>query len=69
MTRELSDKWWLCPVSRRTLFVFSEALICLSYTAFENGPSGRICTCDLRLIGPLLCWLSYERWWRCHEVG
>jgi hypothetical protein len=26
-------KWWLCPVSRRTLLVFSEALICLSYTA------------------------------------
>ena len=36
MTRELNDKWWLCPVSRRTLFVFSEALICLSYTAVEK---------------------------------
>lgn len=29
-------KWWLRPVTRRTLFVFSEALICLSYTAVEN---------------------------------
>lgn len=26
-------KWRLCPVLRRTLLVFSEALICLSYTA------------------------------------
>ena len=26
-------KWRLCPVVRRTLLVFSEALICLSYTA------------------------------------
>ena len=30
MTRK---KWWLRPVSRRTLLVFSEALIYLSYTA------------------------------------
>jgi hypothetical protein len=26
-------KWWLRPVSRRTLLVFSEALIYLSYAA------------------------------------
>ena len=30
MTRE---KWWLRSVSHRTLLVFSEALICLSYAA------------------------------------
>lgn len=30
-----SLKWWLRPVSRRSLFVFSEALICLSYTAWK----------------------------------
>jgi len=33
-------KWWLCPVSRRTLLVFSEALICLSYTAVVVPPRG-----------------------------
>lgn len=27
------EKWWLRPVTHRTLLVFSEALICLSYTA------------------------------------
>jgi hypothetical protein len=30
---ELSKKWRLCPASHRTLLVFSEALIYLSYTA------------------------------------
>ena len=30
---ELSEKWRLRPGSHRTLLVFSEALICLSYTA------------------------------------
>ena len=29
----MTQKWWLHPVSRRTLLVFSEALISLSYTA------------------------------------
>ena len=29
----MTRKWWLHPVSRRTLLVFSEALISLSYTA------------------------------------
>jgi hypothetical protein len=27
------EKWWLRSESRRTLLVFSEALICLSYAA------------------------------------
>ncbi len=35
----MTRKWWLRPVSRRTLLVFSEALISLSYTA--SGPSTR----------------------------
>lgn len=28
-------EWWLCLVSRQGLLVFSEALICLSYTAWK----------------------------------
>ena len=35
----MTQKWWLRPVSRRTLLGFSEALIYLSYTA--SGPSAR----------------------------
>src|SRR5436190_13046718 len=31
--RERMKKWWLRPVLHRTLLVFSEALIYLSYTA------------------------------------
>ena len=42
-------KWWLRPVSRRTLLGFSEALIYLSYTA--NGPSARYCAAVSRLSG------------------
>lgn len=42
-------KWWLRPVSRRTLLVFSEALIYLSYTA--NGPSARYRAAVSRLSG------------------
>ena len=38
-TASMPRKWWLAPVSRRTLLDFSEALICLSYPA--NGPSAQ----------------------------
>ena len=38
-TNDANGKWWLRPVSRRTLLGFSEALIYLSYTA--SGPSAR----------------------------
>ena len=45
----MTRKWWLRPVSRRTLLVFSEALIYLSYTA--NGPSARYRAAVSRLSG------------------
>jgi hypothetical protein len=34
------EKWWLRPVARRTLPVFSGALIYLSYTAWVVLPHG-----------------------------
>ena len=45
----MTRKWWLRPVSRRTLLVCSEALIYLSYTAI--GPSARYCAAVSRLSG------------------
>jgi hypothetical protein len=45
----MTRKWWLRPVSRRTLLVFSEALIYLSYTA--SGPSARYRAAVSRLSG------------------
>ena len=45
----MTRKWWLRPVSRRTLLVFSEALIYLSYTA--SGPSARYRAAVYRLSG------------------
>ena len=45
----MTRKWWLRPVSRRTLLVFSEALIYLSYAA--NGPSARYRAAVSRLSG------------------
>ena len=53
-------KWRLRPASHRSLFVFSEALICLSYTALGRG--GRIRTGDMRLMRPLPYHLATPRW-------
>ncbi len=44
---ELSGKWWLRPASHRTLLVFSETLIYLSYTA--NGSPAWTCSTTSRL--------------------
>ena len=46
-------KWWLRPVSRRTLLVFSEALIYLSYAA--SGPSARYRAAVCRSGGYAVC--------------
>lgn len=53
----MTRKWWLRPVSRRTLLVFSEALISLSYTAKMVPPRGNA----PRSIGylPMALLLSY----------
>ena len=67
-----SGKWWLCPVARRSLLVFSEALICLSYTAWGapgsgggNGASGRNCTC----VRPLRSRMPYLLSHGSPEIG
>jgi hypothetical protein len=56
---ELFGKWRLRPASHRTLLVFSEALICLSYTAVVP-PRGFA----PRSIGyrPIALLLSYGGW-------
>ena len=47
-------KWWLNSVSRRTLLGFSEALICLSYSALKWSLH-EVTLLDLSIIGRLLC--------------
>jgi hypothetical protein len=46
--------WWLNSVSRRTLLGFSEALICLSYSAIKWSLH-EVTLLDLSIIGRLLC--------------
>ena len=51
MTRK---KWWLRPVSHRTLLGFSEALIYLSYTA-RNWSLHEVTLLGRPVIGRVLC--------------
>jgi hypothetical protein len=46
--------WWLNSVSRRTLLGFSEALICLSYSAVKWSLH-EVTLLVLSIIGRLLC--------------
>ena len=58
----MTRKWWLRPVSRRTLLGFSEALIYLSYTAVV--PPGGIAPRSLayRARALLLSYGGIEEW-------
>ena len=65
-------KWSPRLVSRQRLLVFSEALICLSYTAWGapgsgggNGASGRNCTC----VRPLRSRMPYLLSHGSPEIG
>jgi hypothetical protein len=55
--------WWLRPVSRRTLLLFRETLICLSYTAMMgNGSPAWTCTTTTRLTAGHAALTSLGNW-------